>query len=312
MKTIVLKIFLPLVMAVFVAVSGNAQVIGERQADGSVINYIDINKKKQGKWVKKYSNGNVRYEGFFTNDIPSGTFKYYFESGKKKSILVYNDDHSSSVEMFWESGATSATGGYDPENKRHGEWHFFNESGKLIEVINYVHGKAEGNVKIYYPNTTQLALDCMYEGGKRNGYYKYYFANGNMHEDGFYKDGSRHGHWKIYTPDGTLEEEGDYAYGNKEGEWMDYRTVKTGETVVYKHGYSDKEKEQMEELRRKAEWAKEHQDQFMHPEDYLDDPMEFFRHNPNVDYGETPAGTREAPANPNNTRSGSQKKGSRK
>ena len=312
MKTIVLKIFLLSVMAVFVAISGKAQVIGEKQADGSIINYIDINKKKQGKWIKKYNNGNVRYEGFFTNDLPSGTFKYYYESGKKKSVLVYNDDRSASVEMFWESGATSATGGYDEETRRHGEWRMYTESGKLMEIINYVHGKAEGNVKIYYPNTTKLVLDCMYGNGTRNGYYKYYFENGNMHEDGFYKDGARHGHWKIYAPDGTLEEEGEYVNGEKEGEWMDYRDNKSGETVVYKHGHSDKEKEQMEEWRRKAEWAKEHQDQFMRPEDYLDDPMEFFRHNSNVDYGESPSSTREAPANSGNTKSGGSKKNSRK
>ncbi len=198
--------------------------------------------------------------------------------------------------MFWESGATAATGGYDAEQKRHGEWQMFTESGKLMEIINYVHGKAEGNVKIYYPNTTKLVLDCMYANGTRNGYYKYYFDNGNMHEDGFYKDGARHGHWKIYAPDGSLEEEGDYAYGEKEGEWMDYRDNKSGETVVYKHGHSDKEEEQMKEWQRKAEWAKEHQDQFMRPEDYLDDPMEFFRHNSNPDYGNPPANTRETPS----------------
>ena len=308
MRLIAIKILVVAAVLSFVSFSGNAQVIGERQADGSVINYIDINKKKQGKWIKKYSNGNVRYEGFFTNDIPSGTFKYYYENGKKKSILVYDDDHSSKVEMFWESGATAATGGYDVEQKRHGEWQMFTESGKLMEIINYVHGKAEGNVKIYYPNTTRLVLDCMYANGTRNGFYKYYFDNGNMHEDGFYKDGARHGHWKIYAPDGSLEEEGDYAYGEKEGEWMDYRDNKSGETIVYKHGHSDKEEEQMKEWQRKAEWAKEHQDQFMRPEDYLDDPMEFFRHNSNPDYGNPPANTKDAPSSTKQSNSGKKSK----
>ena len=292
MRLVAIKILVVAAALLFVSFSANSQLVGERQADGSVINYIDINKKKQGKWIKKYSNGNVRYEGFFTNDIPSGTFNYYFESGKKKSILVYNEDHSAKVEMFWENGATAAIGGYDEETRRHGEWQMFSESGNLIAVINYVHGKAEGNVKMYFPDTKKMVLDCMYENGMRNGYYKYYFANGNLQEDGFYKDGSRHGHWKIYTSDGHLEQEGEYVNGNKEGEWKDYRNNKAGETVVYKFGHSDKEMEQMEEWHRKAEWAKEHQDQFMRPEDYLDDPMEFFRHNSNVDYGKPREGTR--------------------
>jgi len=305
MKTIFFRIiFLGLIFSI--SVPGMSQVIGEKLPDGTIINYIDINKKKQGKWIKKYSNGNVRYEGFFTNDLPSGTFNYFYENGKKKSVLVYNDDRSSKVEMFWESGGRAATGGYDADRERHGEWMMYTESGNLIEIINYIHGKADGNVKMYYPNTKNLVLDCMYGNGKRNGYYKYYFENGNMHEDGFYKDGTRHGHWKIYAPDGSLEEEGEYVNGNKEGEWMDYRTDKSGEVVTYVKGFSDKEKEQMEEWRRKAEWAKEHQDQFMHPEDYMDDPMQFFLHNSNVDYGNPPAGTREAPDNTND--GGSKKK----
>ncbi|MCF0207799.1 MAG: hypothetical protein HUK20_15715, partial [Fibrobacter sp.] len=204
-------------------------------------------------------------------------------------------DRSATVNMFWDNGNRASDGGYDTAMLRHGEWKMYNESGKLIEIINYKHGKADGVVKIYYPNTTQLALECIYADGDRNGYYKYYFDNGNMHEDGFYMKGSRHGHWKIYTPDGSLEQEGDYKYGEKDGVWIDYRDDKSGETVTYTHGHSDKEERQMREWQEKAEWAKEHQDQFMHPEDYLDNPLEFFQRNSNVDYGKSQnPNTREA------------------
>ena len=312
MKNTFLKVVAVAIAVSLASISGKAQVIGERLPDGSIINYIDINKKKQGKWIKKYSNGNVRYEGFFTNDIPSGTFKYYYDDGKKKSILVYNDDHTSTVEMYWKTGGKAAEGAYDEETRRHGDWYMYTESGNLIAIIHYVHGKAEGNVKMYYPDTKKLVLDCMYADGKRNGYYKYYFDNGNMHEDGFYKDGTKHGHWKMYTPEGSLEQEGEYLYGEKEGEWKDYRTDSKGETVVYKRGHSDKEQAEMEEWKRKVEWAKEHQDQFARPEDYLDDPMEFFRHNSNVDYGRPPASTREAPSKSGDTKSGGAKNSTQK
>lgn len=297
MKNTTLKILVVALAAAMTSTVAFSQIVGQRQADGSVINYMDINKKKQGKWVKKYDNGQVRYEGYFTNDLPSGTFNYYYENGKQKSILVYAEDHSATVKMFWENGGRAAEGGYDSERLRHGDWLMYTEAGKLIETIHYVHGKADGVVKVYYPNTDRLALDCVYADGKRNGYYKYYFDNGNIHEDGFYKDNTKHGHWKIYTPDGNLEEEGDYVNGYREGEWMDYRKDKAGELVNYTRGHSDKEEEEMKEWQRKAEWAKEHQDQFMRPEDYLDDPIQFFQHNSNVDYG--------LPANNNTRESGS-------
>lgn len=269
-----------------------AQIVGERQADGSVINYFDINKKKQGKWVKKYDNGQIRYEGFFTNDQPSGTFTYYYENGKKKSILVYGDDHFSTVEMFWENGNKAAIGGYDADKQRHGEWQMFSNAGNLLETIIYVHGKADGQVKMYYPDSKQLVLDCMYVDGKRNGYYKYYFENGRLHEDGAYANNARHGYWKIYAPDGRLEEEGEYKNGYREGEWKDYREQKSGEIVTYKGGHSDKEAAQMKEWQRKAEWAKENQDKFVRPEDCLDDPMKFFQNNRRIDYGQ-PSNTRQ-------------------
>lgn len=301
MKITSLKILFSALTIAVLIIPAKAQLVGERQSDGSVINYMDINKKKQGKWIKKYDNGQIRYEGFFTNDIPSGTFTYYYENGKKKSILVYNDDHSATVTMFWDNGNKAADGEYDSEKQRHNDWLMYTEAGKLLETIHYNHGKADGVVKIYYPNTTNLTLDCMYANGKRNGYYKTYFENGRIHEDGEYKDNSRHGHWKIYTPEGMLEEEGDYVNGYREGEWKDYRKDKSGELVNYTRGHSDKEEEEMKEWHRKAEWAKEHQDQFMRPEDYLDDPMQFFQHNTRVDYGQPAnANTRESGASDNN------------
>ncbi len=302
MKITALRIFLAVFVVSLLSVSANAQIVGEKLSDGSIINYMDINKKKQGKWIKKYDNGQVRYEGFFTNDIPSGTFNYYYENGKKKSILVYNDDHSSTVNMFWENGSKAADGAYNSETKRHGEWKMYSESGRLLEIINYVNGVADGNVKMYYPDTDRIVLDCMYANGKRNGYYKYYYENGNIHEDGAYKDNTKHGYWKIYTPDGNIEEEGEYVNGYREGEWKDYRNHKNGELVTYTRGHSDKEEEQMKEWQRKVEWARENQDKFMRPEDYLDNPMEFFQRSSNVDYG-MPANTREG---------GSSEKGKRK
>ena len=42
-------------------------------------NYTDDLGKKQGKWVKKYDGGKIRYTGTFRDDIPIGTFTYFFE-----------------------------------------------------------------------------------------------------------------------------------------------------------------------------------------------------------------------------------------
>ena len=56
----------------------------------SQANFTDASGRKQGKWEKKYESGKIRYTGTFKNDIPVGTFTYFFErEGGKMSEINY-------------------------------------------------------------------------------------------------------------------------------------------------------------------------------------------------------------------------------
>ena len=55
------------------------------------INRYDSKGKKQGKWIKKNSAGKVIYEGMFDEDIPTGKFIYYSETGEVTTISVFSD-----------------------------------------------------------------------------------------------------------------------------------------------------------------------------------------------------------------------------
>ena len=46
------------------------------------VNIINGSGQKTGKWIKKYENGKTKYEGQFKKGIPTGTFTYYFNTGK--------------------------------------------------------------------------------------------------------------------------------------------------------------------------------------------------------------------------------------
>lgn len=255
--------------------------------DDTIVNYIDINKKKQGKWIKYYDNGSIRYKGFFINDIPTGTFMYYYSNGNIKSVMNYDDDGYSTTEMYWKNKNKAAKGYYNPERQRIKTWHIYYEDGSLASVINYdMQGAADGEVKMYYPGTNQLVLHCFYENGKKHGHYIKYFDSGLVHEEGDYKNGLKVGIWKLYSPEGDLEEEGPFVDGIRNGDWIVYMDDPKGDTVNYTHGRPDNYDEQMELWRKKEEWAREHQDQFRQPEDYLDNPIEFFKpSNVNNPYG---------------------------
>ncbi|MBN1650249.1 MAG: hypothetical protein JW857_02905, partial [Bacteroidales bacterium] len=56
----------------------------------SAQNKVDENGLKQGKWTK-YQNNKKVYEGWFENDIPVGTFRYYYPNGHLKIETTFSD-----------------------------------------------------------------------------------------------------------------------------------------------------------------------------------------------------------------------------
>jgi antitoxin component YwqK of YwqJK toxin-antitoxin module len=57
---------------------------------GTEINKTDQQGRKQGRWIKKYPNENVMYDGFFKDDHPVGEFRRYYENNTIKYLLIFN------------------------------------------------------------------------------------------------------------------------------------------------------------------------------------------------------------------------------
>jgi antitoxin component YwqK of YwqJK toxin-antitoxin module len=255
------------------------QATGDNIGD-TIVNYTDIQGNKQGKWIKHYDNGQVRYKGFFIDDIPQGTFTYYHPNGKIKSVLNNSDDGSANVEMFWESGHPAAKGSYNPDRQRHSRWELYYTEGSLVSVINYKNGNPEGQVIMYYPGTKRKLLDCNYKNSKLHGKYKKYFDNGGLMEDGNYENGRKHGFYIYYTGEGFVHEQGEYVNGRREGEWTRFHLGEEQDKVNYIDGKPDNYDELIEEWTDREEWAKKNQHKFKDPHDYFDNPYEFFRESP--------------------------------
>lgn len=256
-----------------------AQSVGKKEND-TLINYIDINNKKQGKWIKYYNNNQIKYKGEFLNDIPVGLFTYYFPSGKVKSILNYDDKGNANAEIFWENSNPHAKGTYNAAKQRINTWHIYFEDGTLFAIINYKNGKTDGLVTMYYPGGLAKVFEANYMDGKLEGYYKKYFKGNRLQEEGPCVNGLKHGYWKHYTPEGLIEEEGTYVNGRRHGDWIVYNKDKNkNEPVKYENDIPNNYNELMKEWEDKKEWAKANQDKFKQPEDYFDNPMEFFRDN---------------------------------
>lgn len=70
--------------------------------------------------------------------------------------------------------------------------------------------------KEYYPDGT-LRTEYEIVKGKKNGYYKSYYPNGNYNFIAYYKEDSLHGVKTSYYEDGTIHWELNYTYGKEHG-----------------------------------------------------------------------------------------------
>jgi len=228
-------------IAFFLAVSASAIC-----QTATEINKTDVQGRKQGRWIKKYPNENIMYEGIFKDDHPVGEFRRYYEDKIIKSILVFSDDgQKADATIYYPNGFISAQGKYINQLKE-GKWKFFSSSvsGYLIceeeysnnirngqslnffadstvaERINFVRDIRQGEWLQYYPGGKTF-LKSFYKDGRLNGKFELWFENGAIELSGFYKDNLREGHWRIYNEDGSLKYELDYVAGVTKNRQMD-------------------------------------------------------------------------------------------
>jgi antitoxin component YwqK of YwqJK toxin-antitoxin module len=114
------------------------------------INNIDVNGYKQGNWLKKYNNGNIKYKGQFTDDKPFGLFYYFYENGKLKAEKkFFHDGQAASTHFYDKSGNLKSSGIYVNELKD-STWNYYNSDSIIIMSEQYNKGLLNVFTKTYY------------------------------------------------------------------------------------------------------------------------------------------------------------------
>ena len=183
------------------------------------VNVIDGNGLKQGEWKKYNDDNELIYTGQFKDDIPFGTFTYFYQDGKKKAELTYSATQigEATVINYHENGKIMATGMY--LNKlRHGAWVFFDETENRICEEQYDEGKKTGIWKTYYFDG-ELNEEVTYAEDEKNGPWIQYFTDGAVKVQGLYINGLLEGETRFYQPDGEVMVIGSYIHNLKEGIW---------------------------------------------------------------------------------------------
>lgn len=229
-----LRLFI-VISLILTTMAGVAQNVG--QEGDTLLNYTDINGLKQGRWIKKYSNGQKKYEAYFVDNNPVGELKRYDSYGNLYALLTYaSDGHSADAKFFHRSGKISATGKYY-DNEKDSIWLYYAENGDLylqesykrgvkdglfiqytsehkkLEEMNWKDGEKHGKWRKYYPTGGSLMFDVNYDHGKLNGEGLVYHSNGKLNKKGKYVNDLMEGSWLIFDERGNYQKQYVYKHG---------------------------------------------------------------------------------------------------
>ncbi|MFP4472022.1 MAG: toxin-antitoxin system YwqK family antitoxin, partial [Bacteroidales bacterium] len=123
----------------------------QAQISDTAINRTDAQGLKQGLWKKTDDQGNIIYEGRFRDDVPYGTFTYYYPDGIVKAVSQISDEgRRAFIKTYRESGQLMAEGFY-LDKEKDSTWNFYHPVGFLLTREKYENGKKSGPSVSYYP-----------------------------------------------------------------------------------------------------------------------------------------------------------------
>ncbi|NOZ47863.1 MAG: hypothetical protein GXO79_13955 [Chlorobi bacterium] len=260
---ILLSVYLPLL----------SQNIGQ-QGD-TLLNYTDINGYKQGFWQKKYYSGKIKYEGYFKNDKPIGTFKRYYENQKLEAILKYdtNNDKAYAV-LYNKRGHKIASGNYI-DKKKDSIWKYFKKDTILLLEENYNHGVRQGLIRKYFENGNVFEETFIYNS-IRDSTWKQYYSDGSLKMQCNHIKGVRTGDFVAYYPSGKLEVKGQYENDMKQGKWQFFKEDGSVEKEFhFKDDVADNEKEIHEKEQEYFKKLDKEKGEVADPENFINDPEKY-------------------------------------
>jgi antitoxin component YwqK of YwqJK toxin-antitoxin module len=244
-----------------------AQNVGQR--GDTLVNYIDINGMKQGKWAKNYPNGKKAYEGYFKNDQPIGTFTRYHENGQLKSIQDCSQlPFRCITQVYYRENKLAAEGNY-LNQKKDSIWKYFDDKGKLIKQESFKEGVKHGMFLTYYSNG-KVAEEENYEHGKKTGLWMQYYENGKKKLEAELSNGMRNGKFYMYYETGRIKVVGRYLNDMRDKTWVFY-DEKGAEvmTVLYDKGKATNEDDFDDAQQKEFREYEQNKGKFQEPADFI-------------------------------------------
>ena len=176
--------------------------------------------KLHGKAFRYTKTGNLEYVYYYNQGMYVYSEKFYTRGRRKGTMKEKSSQRIfrtnpvnectktiSSEYIDWES----AFNHIDSFGRKQGLWKegivediFIYEMGHYISVGTYFWGVKYGTWYYYNYNTGCLYASCDFNEGLRDGYFTFYYPNGNKSVSFGMRNGVRTGETIYYNPDGTI------------------------------------------------------------------------------------------------------------
>jgi antitoxin component YwqK of YwqJK toxin-antitoxin module len=164
--------------------------------NGKRINQYTPDGLKTGYWENSYPNT----KGNYINEKKDGYWEGYHENGQ----LSFNGNYINGMkdgywEIYYDNGILESEGNY-VNGEKDGYWVKYYNNGKLESKGNYKNGK--GELELY---SRVGELDVKYN--ENNGYYESFHPTGGLRSKGYIKNDKKNGYWEFYFSNGDKRSE---------------------------------------------------------------------------------------------------------
>ena len=180
-----------------------------------------------GLFQVKWDTGNLRYRWYYKNGKQDGQSKAFYYNGKLKSECHYkNGKLQGKTILYHENGKKEGEGIYK-DDKLDGLLIRYYDNGQKYSEEFYIHGELisekywtddgskNGESNLYHqshlrwkwkktsPENTGIWKKGNLKSGKRDGFWRFWYINGQKKEEGNYKDNERIGTWFKWDKEGN-------------------------------------------------------------------------------------------------------------
>ncbi len=166
---------------------------------GDTINKIDVEGKKQGKWIVYgknkpgtcYQTEQKVEEGKYQDNKKSGLWVEYYCNGYLKTKLQYvNGRPDGYCVIYHDNGKIQEEGQWSSKlNKWVGKYRLYYDNGQVQHEFAFnPSGKREGPAKYFYENG-QVAIEGNFQNGQEVGMFKEYYETGDTKAEKTFNNG---------------------------------------------------------------------------------------------------------------------------